>query len=193
MWTHDCSVAASVNSALCLLTLLVGWILMRVASRWQAWYDSLRKAPWTPPSWAFAVAWVINYSLLAAAGVLATYYYEQPDSDASSTTNVTVRVAYYLQFPLHLAWIGLFFVLRSPVSGLVILLLTSGIAVSLGVFVWSVHAIPGALITPYVVWIVFATSLNIYVVLYNPSTDDTPSYKRPSEVLVRTLNRRNVA
>ena len=133
------------------------------ASRWQVWYASLRKAPWTPPAWAFPVAWVINYSLLAAAGTLATCHY------ASSATNITVMVTYYLQFPLHLAWTELFFGRRNPMAGLVVILLNSGLAVAMAVSMWSVHWVPGVLITPYVAWMMIATSLNVYVVLNNPS------------------------
>lgn len=35
-----------------------------------AWYESLRKPAWTPPSWAFPVVWAVLYIMIALAGWL---------------------------------------------------------------------------------------------------------------------------
>jgi tryptophan-rich sensory protein len=164
MWTYDdCTVAAVVNFSVGLLTIVaVGFL--RITNRPQTWYASLRKAPWTPPAWVFPFAWVHSYGFLAGAGTFATCY-----AHLFGLPSTTVMVTYYLQFPLHLAWAALFWGRRNPMAGLVVLLLAAGLAVAMAVSMWSIYWVPGILAAPYVAWLMLATSLNVYVVLNNPS------------------------
>ncbi|MFO7571710.1 MAG: TspO/MBR family protein [Gaiellaceae bacterium] len=125
------------------------------------WYDSLDRAPWNPPAWVFGPAWTVLYLLMAvAAWLVARTGLEQ--------RAVQVAVGLYLaQLVLNLAWSWLFFGARSP--GWALLDITSLcvlVAVTIFAF-WRVDSTAGLLLVPYLVWLLYATSLNIWIVLKN--------------------------
>ena len=32
------------------------------------WYNTLRKAPWTPPNWVFGIVWTFLYAFMGGGG-----------------------------------------------------------------------------------------------------------------------------
>ena len=125
------------------------------------WYDGLDRAPWNPPGWVFGPAWTVLYVLMAvAAWLVARTGLEQ--------RAVQVALALYLaQLALNLAWSWLFFGAREPGWALVdIVLLCALVAATMAAF-FRVDATAGWLLTPYLAWLLFATSLNVWIVLKN--------------------------
>lgn len=125
------------------------------------WYDGLDKAPWNPPDWVFGPAWTVLYVLMAVAAWLVAR--EGLDERA-----VQVALGLYLaQLALNLAWSWLFFGARAPGWALVdIALLCVLVAATVAAF-WRVDTTAAWLLVPYLAWIVFATSLNVWIVLRN--------------------------
>ena len=131
------------------------------ASGLRDWYDGLEKAPWNPPGWVFGPAWTVLYALMAVAAWLVAR------ARLEATSVRTALVLYVSQLALNLAWSLLFFAARSPGWALVdIVALDVLVAVTLVAF-WRIEPVPGLLLLPYLVWIVFATSLNGWVVMRN--------------------------
>ncbi|HET7513976.1 MAG TPA: TspO/MBR family protein [Gaiella sp.] len=131
------------------------------ASGLRDWYDSLEKAPWNPPDWVFGPAWTFLYALMAVAAWLVAR------TGLDKTSVRTALVLYVTQLALNLAWSLLFFAARSPGWALVdIVVLDVLVAVTLLAF-WRIEPVAGCLLLPYLAWIVFATSLNTWVVMRN--------------------------
>lgn len=166
VWTTACTTAAVVDPVASVLTLLLGVLIQFGTSRknWQEWYSNLRKAPWSPPNWLFGVVWPILYATLAAAGILLTYHYEQPSSDTSSALYIWTLVLYYAQFPLNTLWVFLFFGIRQPSFAVVSLFVNAFTAIAAEILAWFVNWQPGVLLLPYCAWLLFAFSLNVYIV-----------------------------
>jgi len=131
------------------------------ASGLRDWYDGLVKAPWNPPGWVFGPAWTVLYTLMAVAAWLVA---------RTGFDNSGVRAAlilYAVQLGLNLAWSLLFFAARSPGWALVdIIALDVLVAVTMVAF-WKIDALAGWLLVPYLAWILFATSLNAWIVIRN--------------------------
>ncbi|MDQ1621913.1 MAG: translocator protein [Actinomycetota bacterium] len=129
------------------------------------WYASADKAPWTPPNWVFGPVWTALYLAMAVAAWL-VWRREAVRSRQALT-------AYWAQLGLNLLWTPVFFGLY-PVMGATALWLAFGIIVALAVAVavtvllfGPISRAAGLLMLPYLSWVVFASSLNLWAALNN--------------------------
>ena len=125
------------------------------------WYAGLAKPAFTPPDWAFPVAWTILYLLMAVAAWLVW-------RAAGGFRPARGALALWgLQLALNLGWSAAFFGLRSPPAGLVVIvLLTAAIIATATAFRrWSPTA--ALLLLPYLGWVGFAAVLNLSIWLRN--------------------------
>jgi tryptophan-rich sensory protein len=122
------------------------------------WYQTLQKAPWTPPGWVFGFAWsliMISYSLFMAAAW-----------DKVADRHELV-VLFTVQWILNVSWNPLFFYLHWVFTALVIICLLSML---IGFFIyryWKQMKIGITALLPYFIWLLIATSLNGYIYLFN--------------------------
>lgn len=125
------------------------------------WYDGLDRAPWNPPGWVFGPAWTVLYVLMAVAACLIA---------RTGLDHRAVQVAlllYLAQLAVNLAWSWLFFGARAPGWALAdIVLLCFLVAATIAAF-WRVDTTAAWLLVAYLAWILFATSLNVWIVLRN--------------------------
>ena len=131
------------------------------ASGLKDWYDRLDKAPWNPPGWIFGPAWTVLYILMAIAAWLVA---------RGGLDEVGVRTAlslYVVQLALNLAWSLLFFAARAPGWALLDILVLDVLVAWTMVEFWRVNPGAGWLLAPYLAWILFATSLNAWIVIRN--------------------------
>jgi len=126
------------------------------------WYATLDKPFFTPPSWLFAPAWITLYLLMAVAAFLVW---------RKGLGEEGVRCAlilFLVQLVLNALWSVVFFGLQSPLYGMVVIL-ALWVAILLTIikfFRLSVAA--GSLMLPYILWVSFASTLNIAIWLLNP-------------------------
>lgn len=123
-----------------------------------SWYQSLNKAPWTPPGWVFGFAWstiMLCYSIYTAALW-----------DRISQRKNWI-ILFVVQWILNVAWNPIFFTWHQASLGLAVIIVlllvvawfTFGLMRRLGG--WT------AFILPYFIWLLIATSLNAYIVWNN--------------------------
>ena len=125
------------------------------------WYDGLERAPWNPPSWVFGPAWTVLYLLMAVAAWLVAR--EGLDDSA-------VRVAltlYAIQLALNLGWSVVFFGLRRPGLGLVVIAALFVAIVATAIAFDSVSSLAAWMLVPYLLWVAFAGSLNAWIAFAN--------------------------
>ena len=126
-----------------------------------AWYRDLNKPSWQPPDWLFGPAWTIILGLAGWAFVLS---WRGAETDADRTL---ILVLYGVNFVFHVLWSPLFFTARRPDWALIEVpfLLASVLAMCVLLRDYSVAA--SWMIVPYLVWVSFATLLNIAIVRLN--------------------------
>lgn len=125
------------------------------------WYASLSKPWFTPPNWAFGPAWTILFALM---GLSAWLVWERRRKDRNADSALR---AFGLQLALNVLWSLLFFGLRSPLYGLIgIYALIIAIIYAMVKF-RKVSGTAFALMVPYLLWVTFASFLNLYVLLLN--------------------------
>lgn len=121
------------------------------------WYTNLNQAPWTPPGWIFGVAWTIIMLCFSV-------YLSKLFTVIKTKQLITV---YILQVVLNVSWNFIFFNLHQVLFALItILLLTVVIFYMFFKYKKTANNI-SFLLLPYMVWLLIATSLNAYILIYN--------------------------
>ena len=138
---------------------------LATANNVNGWYATADKAPWSPPNWVFGPVWTVLYTAMAVAAWLVWR------SRAEGTR--PALTAYAVQLVLNLLWTPVFFGLY-PVLGtpalwtafVIIVALTVAVSVTVLHF-GPINRAAGLLLLPYLAWIVFASSLNLWMALNN--------------------------
>ena len=121
------------------------------------WFRTLAKPSFTPPDWAFPVAWTALYAAMAVAAWLVW----RKGNAAGALTLWSVQLA------LNLLWSALFFGLRNPALAFAeIVILWIAIAATLVAFFLK-SAAAGWLLVPYLAWVSYAALLNGSIWLMN--------------------------
>ena len=145
---------------------LVAWLgAFATVTNVTGWYVTADKAPWTPPNAVFGPVWTALYITMAVAAWL-VWRRQVPESGPALVT-------YGIQLALNLLWTPVFFGLY-PALGTAALWLAFAIILALIVAVTftvlrfgPISRAAGLLLLPYVTWIVFASSLNLWAALNN--------------------------
>jgi tryptophan-rich sensory protein len=136
---------------------LSGGLLTRIGP----WYWNLRKPSWQPPDWLFGPAWTLIFALAALSGVLA--WNNAPDTD----TRTLIVGLFGANGALNVAWSALFFTLRRPDWALIEV---AFLWLSIAALIAAVFPVsrPGAwALVPYLLWVSFASVLNLAIVKLN--------------------------
>lgn len=125
------------------------------------WYAGLIKPPFSPPNWLFGPVWTILYFLM---GIAAYFIWKK----GLKNKKVKIALKYFLiQLLLNFIWSPLFFGLHLP------LLALFDICILLVMIVMTMKQFRGIskpafyLFIPYLLWVSFATLLNLSIVILN--------------------------
>jgi benzodiazapine receptor len=122
------------------------------------WYSNINKAPWTPDGWVFGFAWT---SIMICFALYMAFLFLKVEKKKE------LLILFGIQWILNITWNPFFFYLQQPITGLIIISL---LTVLIGYFLfnyWSKLKFKSVFIFPYLLWLCIATSLNLYIVIYN--------------------------
>lgn len=142
---------------------LVGWLALTFAAAATGvfvspggWYSSLAKPPWNPPSWLFGPVWTLLYAMMAVAAWLVW-------REGGWKAQGRALGLYLAQWALNALWTPLFFGLRRPgLAFAEIIALDAAVLLTLAAF-WRAKRLSGLLLVPYMLWVAFATVLNMVI------------------------------
>tara|TARA_R110002096_G_scaffold432061_1_gene648166 strand:+ start:3608 stop:4066 length:459 start_codon:yes stop_codon:yes gene_type:complete len=122
------------------------------------WYNNLNKAPWTPPGWTFGAAWT---TIMVCFAFYMAYLWP-------SVQNKKLLVSLFsFQWILNVLWNPVFFYFQNPLLGIIVI---SSLTILVGLFLFKYYSTlksQSAFILPYLLWLIIATSLNAYILIYN--------------------------
>ena len=131
------------------------------ASSAGSWYAALKKPALNPPAWIFAPVWTVLYIMM---GVSAFLIWKQGLGNDNVKTALTI---FTLQLALNFAWSPVFFGMKSPLTGLVVIILM-WFAILATILLFHRISQPAAyMLVPYLVWVSFAVYLNSSIYFLN--------------------------
>lgn len=122
------------------------------------WYVNLVKAPWTPPGWVFGAAWTT---------IMICFAFYMAYAWSATKDKKLISVLYGVQLVLNVAWSPIFFKFHLVFSGLLVISLLTCLVGFILLYYHSTLKLKSTLLLPYFVWLLIATSLNAFVLMYN--------------------------
>ena len=116
------------------------------------WYQALNKSDLNPPGYVFGIVWPILYILMSVS--------------AYRTFTDTGRV-FFIQLVFNTAWSWMFFSFHIPLVALLNIWLLIYLNASLTLKMYKIDRLSAILYSPYVLWLLFASYLNLFIVLNN--------------------------
>jgi len=123
-----------------------------------SWYVDLVKAPWTPPGWVFGAFWTIIMICFSIYMASAWKVVENKKS---------LIILYLLQWILNVSWNPAFFYYHHVLLAIFIITALTGLIAYFLFFYWTRLQLKSLLISPYLIWLLIALSLNVYIYIYN--------------------------
>ena len=124
------------------------------------WYATLTKPPFNPPNWIFGPVWTLLYIGMAISLFLVW-------KEKKSKLQAKAIKVFMVQLFLNFLWSIVFFGAQNPgLALLTIVLLWSSIFYSIVLF-HKINKTASYLLIPYILWVSFASVLNLFIFLLN--------------------------
>jgi len=125
------------------------------------WYRNLSKPSWNPPDWVFPVVWTTIY-LLIIVSVGGAWNVAEASDKSGLFWLVSINLV------LNVLWSVIFFGMRKPLWALFEVLFLWLSIVALMVVLAGISSLYAWLLSPYLVWVTIAMTLNLSIVRLNP-------------------------
>jgi len=116
------------------------------------WYQTLIKSPLNPPGYVFGIVWPILYLLM---------------SISAFRTFDETKDLFLIQLLFNTLWSWLFFAFQMPFIALLNIWLLIYLNIKINLKMLYQDKLSGLLFIPYVLWLFFASYLNLFIVLNN--------------------------
>ncbi len=121
-------------------------------------YSMLTKPVLAPPGYVFPIVWSILYVLMGISYALLI---------TSGTNNRVTQKSYYAQLIVNLIWPILFFTLKWRLIAFIWIVLLLLLVINMIYQFFYQRKNAGIIQIPYLVWVAFATYLNLFFYLLN--------------------------
>lgn len=145
----------SIAIGVCLLVGFLGAFATQTSVT--TWYTTLDKPSFNPPNWLFGPVWTVLYILMGIAAGLVW---------SRGLYHLWVKTALYhfgFQLLLNGMWSVVFFGLREPFYGLIVILFLFIMILLTIKWFKVVKPLAAYLLVPYVLWVVYAAVLNFEI------------------------------
>jgi len=126
------------------------------------WYATLEKPSFTPPNWVFAPVWITLFALM---GISLFIIWRRGLAEKKTRKALGI---FGVQLTFNILWPALFFGLKSPLAGLIDIVVLWVLIVLTFFYFFKISKTAGALLLPYLLWVSFAVALNVSIWRLNP-------------------------
>lgn len=121
-------------------------------------YSMLNKPSLSPPGLIFPIVWTIFYILMGISyGIL----------DSREYIDFDIKSIYFAQLIVNLLWPILFFVFKWRLFAFIWILLLISLVINMIIKFYQKDRVSGLLQIPYLIWLVFAGYLNLFIYFLN--------------------------
>ncbi len=140
---------------------LVGVVSALLSGGFSDFYDKYIEPPLLPPSWLFPVVWSILYAVM---GFSAYLIYS---SEADKIKINKALVIYWTQLAVNFLWSIVFFRFEALWMAFVLILLLLALIIAMILSFKKLRPVAGYINIPYLLWVSFATYLNLAIAVIN--------------------------
>ncbi len=119
------------------------------------WYQTLVKPSFAPPNWLFAPVWITIFVMMG----ISLYLIIKPEN--GTIINKKALMVFAFQLIFNILWSAAFFGLRSPLAGLIVISILWFLILFNIVEFYKISKTAGILLIPYILWVSFASVLNL--------------------------------
>ncbi len=125
------------------------------------WYSTIVRPFWTPPNWVFMPVWTLLYVLMGSAAALVW-------TSKKSAKKALPVAFFFAHLVLNAYWSVAFFGNHDPETALVIVVAMWLSIITMMVWYWRYSKLATYLLVPYILWVSYAATLNLGIILLNP-------------------------
>ena len=134
-----------------ILALLIGGLASSNTAD-DIWYQNLNKSPLNPPGFVFGIVWPFLYLLM---------------SISAYRTFDRTKNLFFIQLLFNALWSWLFFAFQLPMIALLNIWLLIYLNIKVNIRMFIEDKLSSFLYIPYVLWLLFASYLNLFIVINN--------------------------
>lgn len=141
--------------AICLTAGILGSIFTTPAI--STWYAALIKPSFAPPNWVFFPVWTALFIMM---GISLFIVWKKGFQDHQVKAALSV---FSIQLILNILWSAAFFGLRSPLAGLIEIVILWAAILAMILRFMRISKAAGLLLIPYIMWVTFAAMINFSI------------------------------
>lgn len=127
----------------------------------QSFYAQLVQPAWAPPGFVFGPVWTVLYTLMGFAAWLVW-------REGGFRVAWAALGLYLVQLVCNALWSWLFFVWNLGLLSFLEILALLALILATAISFWRIKPLAGALLMPYLAWVIFAAFLNFSLWQLNP-------------------------
>ena len=141
---------------------LVGFLSAVITGNIGDTYKSFEQPPLSPPGIIFPIVWVILYGLMGVASYI--IFEERKASEEKQKQALTF---YGIQLAVNFIWPILFFKFEAYTLSVFVIIILLVLVIITALKFKEINTVAFWLMVPYIIWLLFATYLNIGVAVLN--------------------------
>jgi len=134
-----------------LFTLILGSLASTNTSE-DLWYMGLTKSSLNPPGYVFGIVWPILYLFMSVSAYRAYS---------------SINKIFFIQLFFNALWSWLFFAFQQPLIALFDIFILIILNIKITFLLFKQDKIATFLYIPYLIWLIFASYLNLFIVINN--------------------------
>ncbi len=143
------------------LPLLIGFGAGRLSAESSLIYNDFKLPPLAPPSYVFGIAWTIIYILMGLSCFLIFV------ANINKKKKKVALIYYFLQLTVNFFWTLIFFNLNFKLFAFIWILLLVFLLIKTMAAFLQIDKIAFYLLIPYILWLLFASYLNLALYVLN--------------------------
>ena len=147
-----------ISILICLSAGFIGSIF--TGSSVDSWYKTIIRPSFGPPNWIFAPVWTTLFVLM---GIAFAIIWSSELGEEKKSAKKKALTVFVIQLFVNILWSLAFFGLKSPIFGLIVILILWFLILLTIIKFSKINKIAAYLLIPYILWVSFATVLNFAI------------------------------
>jgi tryptophan-rich sensory protein len=129
------------------------------------WYKTINLPSIVPPSYVFPIAWNIIFILM----IISLYLLLSTKTNSLENRKLRNKAInlFYIQLIFNILWSLIFFEFKLLLVGLIEIIILEILIVFCTIMFYKINKTSAYLLFPYVLWVAFATILNLLILILN--------------------------